>query len=222
MISNRKLKKIEKQKKLRNKKLIKKYPWLIPRDWNGKVYSDYDYSWINWFGWPSGWNKTLGNMYLKEFGDTAKKLGIEKEIVIEQQKEKYGQMRNYFYPYEEDLAEIANKYEVISQNVCIACGKPDVPMVGRSWISPICFDCYKNNIREREEYFSKGTITSDEQIKEEYNSEILSDSMIPDRYEVKQWKPGEEEKIITYDISTTVKKIRKKWYKHHEEKDNIS
>lgn len=82
---NKELKK-KKAEKLRNKKLVKKYYFLKPSPWRKEKY---DYSYIEWFGWPEGWNKAFGMMYLKELGDEVKRVG-QKNFYILQQKEKYG------------------------------------------------------------------------------------------------------------------------------------
>ena len=149
MRKNKKQRQKIKREKIRNRKLIKKYPWLKPRNvWTGKLIEDYDYSWIEWYGWPQGWNIAFGTMYLKEFGEAVKKAGLEHKMIIEQQKEKYGQCRNYVYPTTEEIEEIINKYEKISENVCCICGQPDVPMINDGWFSPYCFSCFKKNWRQ--------------------------------------------------------------------------
>ena len=48
---------------IRNKKLIKKYPWLIPRNrWTDKIPNDYDYSWTELDSMEDGWRKAFGEM----------------------------------------------------------------------------------------------------------------------------------------------------------------
>ena len=87
--------KIRKSDILRNKKLLKRYPWLMPRNiWTGKIPEDYDFSYIEWFGWPQGWNKAFGTMFLKEIGAEIKKSRLI-HFQVQQMKEKYGQMRCY-------------------------------------------------------------------------------------------------------------------------------
>ena len=76
-----------KKNRLRNKKLVKKYPWLKPRNvWTGKLVKDYDYSWIEW-GCLPGWDVAFGDMYLKELGEAVKD---QKDFMILEIKEKYG------------------------------------------------------------------------------------------------------------------------------------
>lgn len=74
--------------RLKNKRLIKKYPWLMPTNWLGFPVKNYDYSWIEW-GWSAGWDKAFGWQYLKELGEAVKESG-RKDFRILQQKEKYG------------------------------------------------------------------------------------------------------------------------------------
>lgn len=73
--------------RLKNKKLVKKYPWLKPfYVWSGKPLKDYDYSWINW-GWIHGWDLAFGDMYMKELGEAVKD---QKNFQILEIKEKWG------------------------------------------------------------------------------------------------------------------------------------
>lgn len=54
--NKRKLKRI----KIKNRHLVKKYPWILPRNvWTGKVPDDYDYSYTEW-ELPTGWHKAFG------------------------------------------------------------------------------------------------------------------------------------------------------------------
>ena len=78
---------------MKNKRLIKKYYWLAPRNvWTDKIPKDYDYTYINW-GWSDGWNKAFGNIYMKELGDAINEAG-QKDFQILQVKEK---ARNYYF-----------------------------------------------------------------------------------------------------------------------------
>ena len=86
-------KKQRKQKKklqTHNRKLIAKYPWLLPRSaWTGKPLKNYDYTYIEW-GWSPGWDKAFGKMFMEELGEAIKEAGLEHNYRILQIKEKYG------------------------------------------------------------------------------------------------------------------------------------
>ena len=85
----KKERKRKKKLQMKNKRLAKKYYWLIPRNvWSGKVLKDYDYTWIDW-GCSPGWEKAYGNMYMKELGDEVNRIG-QKDFMILQEKEKFG------------------------------------------------------------------------------------------------------------------------------------
>lgn len=89
MRMTKKQRKKKKQLRMRNKRLVKKYPYLAPRNWwTGKIPKDYDYSWVNW-GWSDGWDRAFGWQYLEELDKALKESG-QKNFTILQQKEKYG------------------------------------------------------------------------------------------------------------------------------------
>ena len=75
--------------KLKNKRLVKKYYWLMPTNWEGKVDKYFkDYHYIEW-GWSPGWDKAFGQMYMDELGRAIRESG-QKNFKIYQIKEKYG------------------------------------------------------------------------------------------------------------------------------------
>lgn len=208
---NRRLKKI-KATKLRNKKLVKKYPWLKPfYVWNGKPIKDYDYSWINW-GCMHGWDIAYGDMYLKELGEAVKD---QKDFMILEIKEKYGSHRCYTNGTTQKAHDIIDKYEFISQGICYQCGKPDVPMVGTGWICPECFDCFYKRMKE------PGQTKEDlwplyKELAEKPNED--GTWIIPNKRTIKRWdKDGTH--IEEYDISDTLKAIRDRYKRRCEHRD---
>lgn len=214
---NKKNKRKIKQTKIRNRKLIKKYPWIIPRNvWTGKIPDDYDYSYTEW-ELPVGWYKSFGMIYLKELGDAVEEAGLKNEFRIYQIKEKYGQLRVYANSGTDKIHRIISKYEHISENVCICCGKPDVPIITTGWISPVCFDCYENDWRKREKWniaYDKTMIPETEEvIKKAYEEDTKgSPNVIADSYTIHRFGKDGDTKT-TYDISATVNAIRQRWNK---------
>lgn len=198
-------KKKRKQKKklqMRNKKLIKKYYFLAPKNvWTGKISKDYDYTWINW-GCSPGWEKAYGNMYMKELGDEIKRIG-QKDFMILQEKEKFATHRLYTNGTSEKAYEIIDKYEFISEHVCYFCGRPDTHVTDTGWILPVCPKCYEKKWR-RGSKFEYDEIVCDE------------DSRIPDVRQVCKYSSQTgESKTIEYNIKDTVDKIRIWWNKNH-------
>ena len=135
----------EKRIKIKNKKLIKQWAFLKPYNvWTGKTWKDYRYetTWAD--DLPRGWRKAFGDMMFEEIDKVLKQTNTT--IYIEQIKEKYGQLRFYFSGTDE-IHDIVEKYSILSENICIKCGKPDVPMLDTGWMSPVCQECFEHNQR---------------------------------------------------------------------------
>lgn len=143
MRKNKKQRTEAKRRRLVNKKLIKKYPWLKPYNvWTGKIWKDYNYetTWAD--NLPSGWRKAFGDMMFEEIDEVLKRTNTT--IYITQIKEKYGQLRFYCNAHQE-VQDIIEDYSRLSENICIVCGKPDVPMLDTGWIFPVCKECFERN-----------------------------------------------------------------------------
>lgn len=200
-----------------NKWLCKRYPFLIPRRvWDDKACWEDDkelkkYSFTLAEDFPRGWWKAFGLMMCEEIRDDLIKCNYLKQFRVEQIKEKYGQLRFYFggIPRESKVYDIVEKYSCLSENICVHCGKPDVPMLNYyGWFSPHCEDCFNKIEKRRARYYGDG-----------YKSGTYSDFYIHDdpmtmpnvrRYT--RWdKKGSE--TIEEDISETVQKIRENYYK---------
>lgn len=194
----KKQRKKKKKLQMKNKRLIKKYYWLMPRNvWSGEILKDYDYTWIDW-GWSEGWDRAFGGMYLKELGDEINRIG-QKDFMIVQLKEKYGEARCYTSGTSQRAHEIINKYEALSRNICYFCGRPDTHVTDKGWILPVCPKCYEKKWRNGSRF--------------EYNDIICDDDpRMSDRYSVKRFSDSE---VVTYDYSDTANKIRVLWNKKH-------
>lgn len=196
---NKKQRKKKKSIMLRNKKLCKKYPFLIPRyAWTGKVVEDYDYSYTEWDGIPDGWRIAFGDMLLKELGAELKRCNFLDKYRIVEIKEKYGELRLYDngVPRGCNVWDIIEAYTGLSRNICIECGRPDVAHTTSGWIIPVCKDCYNKN-----EYIFQP-------YEELYNSESkMADALYFTRHNGTGWVDE------TIDISARAEKIRTRWYK---------
>lgn len=214
----KKQRKLKKFKQLKNKRLIKKYYWLAPRNvWTGRIPKDYDYTWIDW-GWGQGWDKAFGQMYMDELGSAIKESG-DKHFRILQIKEKYGSARNYTTGCTRKVHEIIEKYEHISCHICYYCGK-EAPMTDDGWMLPRCYDCFVRVYRKNEKWFqergsSSVTPKTDEELQEMYQKMIADEPdengeyHLPTSYTYRTLKNGEWEDV-TVDISDTVKKLQKR------------
>lgn len=162
---------IDKATKDANKKLVERFPFLIPRNaWSGKKITDgagfwpgapdkipeYDYEYTALDYMPTGWRKAFGEQMCQEIMDELVKENIVDEYYPVQVKEKYGFLRWYTNFSTKELDNIVRKYEDLSEKTCIICGAPATKYtVG--WISPYCDKCASkyDTVITKEEYFDK-------------------------------------------------------------------
>lgn len=201
----------EKRSKIFNRKLCKKYPWLKPwHTWKKNKYGNWQehygwqasekYSYIMWYGWPRGWNMSFADMMLKEIGDVVKREKLQ--IHVCEMKEKWGRMVLDISGYNDEIESIIDKYEVLSQNICAFCGKPDVPMINAGYVLPLCYECFKRHIDRSKQ--------NDDVLMERYKNFMCSDSKMDD-YVVKKDSHGQL--VNEQYIKDTADKIRKRWKK---------
>lgn len=121
-------------------KYKEKYPWIRLRNlYNGEISDTVDAM----DEMPEGWKIAFGDLFLEELDKVIKYYSLEDEFVFEQIKEKYGALRCYCNVTHEEIWDILNKYEALSEHICIECGKPDVPILNLPWILPLCPECFK-------------------------------------------------------------------------------
>ena len=126
-----------------NKKLIEKYPWLLPRNrWTGKVVENYDYSFTELDDMPDGWRIAFGEQFCADIQHELDKLKPEAaaDFRVLQIKEKFGQLRFYTNWVTEGINEVIRQYENLSEHTCIGCGAP-ATKISTGWISPWCDKC---------------------------------------------------------------------------------
>ena len=136
---NKRIKK--KQRKLKNKKLCKRYPFLIQRDWRGEPF-DYEFTYLD--DMPEGWKRAFGIDMCEDIRRVLIKGNYLNKYRVVQVKEKYGDLRWYdngapssIY---RELQDIIYKYEELSYRTCICCGRP-ATKISLGWISPFCDKC---------------------------------------------------------------------------------
>lgn len=195
----------------RNKELCHRYPFLIPRSvWTGKpCWFRKPYDSIETFV-STGWTKAFGEFLCEDLREELLKWNYLHEFRFTQIKEKWGRATLYFngVPKGCKAGEIIDDYSRLSENICIACGKPDVPMTNTGWYSPLCWDCFlKMELRQNE--YRKQPI-SEEEIKIYYEKCSCDDGIMPDSRKVTRYHNGESQEI-TYDIHDKAEKIRARW-----------
>lgn len=132
-----------------NKELCKKYSFL---SWYGDpLYVGYSEDKVEYnFTWedelPEGWRIAFCPQIWDELKTILEKANYVNDFRFAQIKEKYGTLRLYHCGVPEEIFEEIcaweSKYDKLSENVCIHCGKPATYMT-TGWITFICEDCLK-------------------------------------------------------------------------------
>lgn len=99
-------------------------------------------TYTEWDHMEPGWKKAFGMQYLKDLKAAAIKDGYLKELKILQLKEKWGRCQLYLNGYTDNTFAVIQKYENLSWDTCIKCGKP-ATHTSIGWISPYCTECAK-------------------------------------------------------------------------------
>lgn len=88
-----------------------------------------------------GWKKAFGDKYLEELRAQLKKDHFLYQFRIVDIKEKYGTLRLYCACATDPVYRIIDKYEDLSYNTCIECGKP-ADIITDGYVLPYCSHCY--------------------------------------------------------------------------------
>ncbi len=174
--------------RLFNRKLIGRYPWLIPLGSEGKRYF---YGWTSLDMMPSGWRRAFGDAMVEEIHQDLLRCHFEKDYRIIEIKEKYGGLRwcDGGTPLESRVHDIIGKYEDISFDTCIICGDR-AELVSKGYILPYCIFCAIGEIRRQSLYF-KGMGKSVEPLDIFYDryariEHLSTDTQVPDDGEKKE------------------------------------
>lgn len=97
----------------------------------------------------TGWRKAFGIQFCKDLKKQLKKEGRLYSFRITQLKEKWGLLRMY-HNGSNEIDAIVDKYEELSEKVCIRCGKPATKAT-TGWISYYCDSCYPRKKEVKEE-----------------------------------------------------------------------
>ena len=141
---------------------VKSYPWAI---WYYIVLFLYKYflpifhcipTYTELDDMEPGWRKAFGIQMCKELKTQLKKEHYLYKYRITQIKEKWGYLHWYDEGHSDEVHKILHKYEEISWNTCIMCGKPATKITA-GWISPYCDDCFPKDHLAYEEKMPDGT-----------------------------------------------------------------
>lgn len=167
--------------------LLKRYPFLKQVNADGSTYNLL-------LDMPNGWKKAFGELLCEDILNACKEDNVNfKKFQIDEIKEKFGRLSVYYHPNTDKISKIIQAYSVISKNVCIHCGKLDVPIQTKGWIHPSCFDCCKKFKNFANTNFN--------------DTDFDNKSTISESYIHKSYKNGEMQEEIV-DISDYVKKVR--------------
>ena len=190
---NKKERKKIKAIRLRNKKLVKRYPWLRAIDWWGRPIKGYDYTLLD--DMSRGWRKCFGLMMVEDMD----KARHGKPIITDQVKSKYGELRWYCNAPKE-VQDVIEAYSTLSKNICESCGQVDVGYT-RGWVTPICSRCFCcDGYYTEEDYYNQTS---------QWTRMLLE-------YSYSRHEPGTEGWTkYTVDISEYTNKVRINWWKTH-------
>lgn len=142
---NKKDRKAIKARRIENRKLCKRYPFLIFYNWRtGKRDPrPYDFTWLDHM--EPGWRKAFGIQMCEEIRRDLIKHNFLNKYCIVQIKEKFGELRWYDggIPIGSKVWDIIEKYSDISTHTCYVCGAPGKTINDNGWLITMCSDCYK-------------------------------------------------------------------------------
>jgi hypothetical protein len=143
-------------KKRENKKLIERYPFLLP--WHrltGKHPTEFDFGFTELDAMPDGWRVAFGEDICKEIMEELVQNDCVDTYRILQIKEKYGQLHWYSQGGTERIHhEIVPKYEKMSRRICVQCGQP-ATLISLNWITPQCDTCAEKLGHQKCEYIDE-------------------------------------------------------------------
>lgn len=133
----------ENQKEIYN--ICTEYPFLIPRDIDGSIDEEFEYTYLN-LEIPVGWVKLFLQM-CADIKPLLEKEGVLDDFYFLQVKEKYNELTCYSNSVASlEVEQIIQKYKYISRYICTECGKP-ATYETRGYLASYCEDCWKDITR---------------------------------------------------------------------------
>ena len=143
------VKKDEKTCIKKNRRLVKQFPFLLPRNiFTDKTPEDYCYTHTLLDLLPDTWYKAFGEDLCKDLKKILIEDGLLDDFRIEEIKEKYGTLRIYTNFTSDKIDEVLRKYEDLSMMTCICCGKPATHYNTSGWINFVCKNCAEKDSRK--------------------------------------------------------------------------
>lgn len=137
---------------MNNKKLLKQYPWLQPRNRFTDELIPNDDNHTELDEMPEGWRIAFAEEMCKEIHEVLLKTNSVDSYRVLQVKEKYGRLCWYHTFAPDELEPIIDKYKEISKKTCIVCGRP-ATKIHKNWIGPLCDECVKKALKNLEKQF---------------------------------------------------------------------
>jgi hypothetical protein len=150
----------------RNRKLIEKYPFLLPRNvWTDKVTDNYHYDYTLADDLSDGWRKAFGTQLFDELKKALIETNYMDKFRFEDIKQKFGMLRIYVNPSPQEVLNVLEKYELLSEHYCEKCGRPAQLTSDGYWLQTICEKCWNREMKYQiEKGFRKESIPYDEAI----------------------------------------------------------
>ena len=128
-----------------NKKIINEYPFLRSMWWDRDTQSyKWDYKTTILDEVHKGWEDLIFCM-AEDIKPLLEKSNQLFDFFAIEVKEKFGGLRFYHNcKCPEEVDEIIHDYAILSENICIGCGKPDALIIPIGWTLPWCRDCYED------------------------------------------------------------------------------
>lgn len=108
--------------------------WITEEDYKDKYPRNFDENLIS-FDCGIGWKSLVDKIF-----DLIK----DKDIKVDQLKEKFGLLRIYFSPHDYDIQKEIYTIEEESKNICEFCGSRDNVTTEGSWLKTLCKICREN------------------------------------------------------------------------------
>lgn len=162
MHRNKKERKKRKANIIQNRKLCRRYPFLIPRSrWAGEISWEcrndtYPYEYTELDAMDEGWRKAFGIQMCEEIRAELIKFDYLKKYRIMEIKEKYGELRWYDAgaPRNSKIWDIIDKYTMLSRHTCYCCGRPAKITDDGGWLITMCPKCLEKMKKRRQGYIN--------------------------------------------------------------------
>ena len=162
---------------------------------------------------PDGWRKAFGKELSRELKKQLKKDKQLRSFRFTQIKEKWGRLRLYNMGCSKECHDLLNKYEELSWDYCIHCGKK-ADYETDNYVIPICRDCLSNYLKTTDPLvlnsYKKSNVETLEltdelmdKVEEMFEKNPTSDTVLEDWFE-KDYFPEHYPDRECFDVSYEV------------------